>query len=152
MTEDSSSLKFKVADIRERQGLSVSCTVPSTIFDPLPEEARLKGPLSADLEFSVGGNRILLQAALSGSWLLQCSRCLKEHPRGFKAEFEETYDLTEEFIDLRPELAQAALIEIPTRSVCSPDCKGFRAQWGGEGEEPPKKSPFDELKKLKKPK
>jgi uncharacterized metal-binding protein YceD (DUF177 family) len=147
------NLKFPVSQIREKRGMSVSLSIPSaTLFPEAVPGAKHRGDAAAALDFSVGGSRILLQGNVAGAWLVACSRCLKEHPAEYEASFEETYPLTAEFIDASAQLREAALLEIPQRSLCRPDCP---IPWGegglepGQPEAPKSASPFDALKKLK---
>ncbi|HBL16834.1 MAG: hypothetical protein A2X36_15215 [Elusimicrobia bacterium GWA2_69_24] len=152
----SDSLRFSVTEIREAGGLCASLEVePALIFpEPVPNAA-LAGPVAAELEFSVGGNRILLQLRISGSWKTNCSRCLAEHRVDFAASAEETYPLDQDSVDVGEEVRQAALLEVPQRSLCRADCKGLCPQCGkdlnaepcGCVVKPP--SPFAALKKLK---
>lgn len=146
-------LKFPVSQIRDNRGLSASLSIPaSVLFPEKPEDAAHAGDATAALDFSVGGSRILLQARLAGAWRVPCSRCLKLHDAPYDTEFEETYPLTDETIDVGEPLREAALLEIPQRSLCRPDCP---IPWGKDGQEPgqpappPSSSPFDALKKLK---
>ena len=69
------NLKFKVQEIQDKQGLSCSLSVPphSLLKETIPE-ARLAGPIAVNLDFSVGGNRILLQARVTGAWIVPCKR------------------------------------------------------------------------------
>lgn len=152
----SDSLRFSVAEIREAGGLRASVQVdPAQVFpEPVPGAA-LAGPVAAELEFSLGGSRILLQLKLSGTWQANCSRCLAEHRIPFAASAEETFPLDQDSVDVREELRQAALLEVPQRSLCRADCKGLCPQCGQDRNagscacvvKPP--SPFDALKKLK---
>jgi len=126
-------LSFSAEEIRAQQGLAVCRTVPAeTLFPEPSEEARLGGPVEASIEFSVGGNAILLQARLSGRWTVPCSRCLAEHGVAFSARAEETYPLSTQDIDVAEDLRQAALLELPSRSLCRPDCKGLCPRCGAD--------------------
>jgi len=153
MSDDCISLKFPVSQIQENRGLSVSLSIPAaTLFTDGVKDTRHDGNIAAALDFSIAGSQILLQARLGGGWIVQCSRCLKEHSAQYETDFDETYPISEDIIDASADLRENALLEIPQRSLCSPDCK---IPWGEDGREPgqpeapPTKSPFDALKKLK---
>jgi uncharacterized protein len=150
-------LAFSAEEIRERQGLAVSVSVPGgTLFPEPPAEARLDGPVEASLEFSVGGDALLMQARLSGRWTVPCSRCLAEHTVAFDARAEETYPLSTPEIDVTEDLRQAALLEVPARSLCRPDCRGLCPRCGKDlnagpcGCAPEMPKPLSCLKDLKK--
>lgn len=150
------SLRFNVEEIKERQGLSVSLSVPARelVPEPLPD-AELAGPVEARVELSVGGASILMNADLSGSWRVPCSRCLARHDVAFRAQAEETYPSAQESIDLSEDLRQSLLLEIPQRSLCRPGCRGLCSRCGKNLNEGPcgcreeRPNPFDVLKKLK---
>lgn len=146
------SLRFKTEEIREKQGLCARLELPpELLLGGSVEDARLAGPVAVELEFLVGGSQILMQARLTGAWLVACSRCLREGHAPFEARAEETYPATAETLSPQPELREAALLELPQRWVC-PGCPGFRAEWGQKppADAPATPSPFDVLKKLKK--
>lgn len=156
MTEGKSGLRFSLREIRERQGMTAEVSVPASVLaGDAPRGARLSGPVEGELEFSVGGGSVLLQARLAGEWTLGCSRCLGEHRAAFSATVEETYSFSEETIDVTEDFRQATLLEVPSRSLCGPDCKGLCACCGAnlnEGacgckQEMP--SRFEALRKLK---
>ena len=127
-----SALRFAVREIKEQEGLKFSGQIPASEFEPedLFGEARLDGPCAVDLEFSVGGNRILMQGKFQARWQLPCNRCLAPHPFRLDGELEETYPATEAAIDAGEELRQALVLSIPERSLCRPDCGGLCATCG----------------------
>jgi len=158
-----SPLKFSLREIQAQAGLCLSLEVPAETLFPEPvadartggAPCRLSGPVGADIDFAVGGNRVLLQASLHGEWVVRCSRCLEKHSTGFSVRTEATFPLDEDSIDITEELRQTVLLELPQRSLCRPDCKGFCAQCGAALNErscgcvPAKPQPFHALKKLK---
>ena len=156
MNPASEPLKFKVADIVDRGGLAVRLSVPGDYLlrEPLAEAAP-GGPLAVTLEFAVGADSVLLEGTFNGTWRLGCARCLAEHAVGYEGTLVETYEATVSEIDLSDDLRQAALLELPKRSLCRPDCRGLCPACGRNLNEsacacaPQKTSGFDALKKLK---
>ncbi|PCI40479.1 MAG: hypothetical protein COB53_01050 [Elusimicrobia bacterium] len=150
---DCVSLKFPVSQIQENQGLSVSLSVPaSLLFAGMDNEVRHDGPVTTALDFTLGGSQILLQARLGGAWIVACCRCLKDHSAVYETDFEETYPLSSDHIDVTGVVRENSLLELPQRSLCSPDCKipyGENGLEPGQPDPEPKSSPFDALKKLK---
>ncbi|MBI5244533.1 MAG: DUF177 domain-containing protein [Elusimicrobia bacterium] len=155
MSDELKSLRFEVKRIKEEGGLAGAFELDAA---PLVAQeapgARPAGPVRLEAEFSLGGNRILLQAKLAGAWTLVCSRCLAEHRLGYACAIDETYPLTAEVVDIADDVRQAMLLEIPPRSLCRPDCKGLcprcgqnlnAAPCGCKAEEP---LPPEALKKL----
>lgn len=157
-------LIYDVAELKEAQGLAANIAVSlASLGGAPPPDAEPAGDFSADLEFAVGGDAILLQASVHGGWKVGCGRCLREHVAPFESKTEETYPADAVTIDAAPLLLEAALVEIPIRSLCVEDCKGLCSSCGknlndgpcacrrkGAAEQPKAQSPFDALKKLKK--
>ena len=126
------SLKFSTREIREKEGLVHSGRAPVEDYDQqqLFGDARLEDPCAVDLEFSVGGSSILLEGRVAGTWTLACSRCLSPHPAPLSGEFDETYPLSSEVIDVGEEVRQAIVLSLPERSLCREDCKGLCPRCG----------------------
>ncbi|HVE13574.1 MAG TPA: DUF177 domain-containing protein [Elusimicrobiota bacterium] len=154
-----SPLRFETRAIREQEGLSQELSVEPALLAPEGAgEARLTGPVSARVEFSIGGNRLLVQASFAGVWRLPCGRCLAAAEAPFSCEFEETYPASDEVIDLTEDARQAVLLELPQRALCKDACRGLCPSCGKNLNEgackcaPANASPFAVLKSLKKPK
>ena len=86
---------------------------------------------------------LILQGEFSGGTTLECVRCLKEFEHLLKWDFAELYAFTEKsvsesglimpedgHIDLAPLLREYALLEIPIKALCKPDCKGLCIECG----------------------
>lgn len=160
----SAPLTFKVADIVEAGGLNASFDLdPAALFAEAPADASPVAPFKAAVEVSVGTEELLLQATLSGGWRLGCGRCLVLHDVAFESSFDETYPASAEEIDVTDAMREGALLEIPQRSLCAPECRGLCHVCGknlnestcscapaaAEAQAQAKPSPFDVLKKLK---
>lgn len=110
---------------------------------------------------------LLVEAAFTGSIQLECARCLVEYTQPLRWEFTELYAFTRDnitesgllvpedaHIDLQPLVRDYALLEIPIRSLCSPNCKGLCPECGQNlneqdcGHRPEIDSPFSALKDL----
>ena len=149
-------LRFKVVDIVEQGGLAASGAVAWELLCPEPVAgAQPAGAMETALEFSVGSDSLLLAGTVSGAWSVTCSRCLAPHAAAFSAAVEETYPTDAEEVDASEAFREAALLEVPQRSLCRPDCKGLCAMCGKNLNEAPcacvpeKGSPFEVLKRLK---
>lgn len=157
-------LKFRVQDIVEAGGLELSFELdPAALFPEPPAEAGPVAPFKAGIEVSIGTEELLLQATLAGAWRMSCGRCLVPNEVPFDTRFDEVYPASAEEIDLTEAMREGALLEIPQRSLCRPDCRGLCHLCGKNFNEaacacPPleaqaeaqvKPSPFGVLKKLK---
>lgn len=155
MSAPVTSLKFDLRAIREQGGLVLAGPLAVELDLARAKPAVLARAPELELEFSVGGNRVLLQGRLRGAWTLACGRCLAEHESPFSASLEETYPLEAGTVDVSADAGEAMILEIPQRSLCRPDCRGLCPQCGKNlnaaacGCRPPAPSPFHALKKLK---
>lgn len=157
MIPERSPLSFDTERILEEGGLAVELELEASAWAETPEGVSPAGPLRLGLEFSVGGSRILLQGRARGSWTLSCSRCLAEHRVDASCELDETYPASEKILDVSEEVRQAVLLEIPSRSLCRPDCRGLCALCGknlnlGPCSCPPQpgQNPFSVLERIRK--
>ena len=86
---------------------------------------------------------LVVQGEFSGETLLDCVRCLKEFEHSLHWDFAELYAFTEKsvsesglimpedgHIDLAPLLREYALLEVPIKALCKPDCKGLCIECG----------------------
>ncbi|MBI5597969.1 MAG: DUF177 domain-containing protein [Elusimicrobia bacterium] len=149
-------LRFKVADIVEQGGFAAAGPVAWEALNKEPVPGAVPaGPLEAALEFSVGTDALLLSGSVSGAWAVVCSRCLVPHAAAYSAAVEETFPTDAEEIDASGAFREAALLEVPQRSLCRPDCRGLCPTCGKNLNEAPcgcvpeKGSPFEVLKRLK---
>lgn len=148
------TLIFKTADIIEAGGLakSLSISADDLFNDPALHPDRL---LSIEVELSVGSDAILLQASISGGWQMPCSGCLKEHSTTYVTTAEETYAADALEIDISETLREVALLELPQRSLCRPDCRGLCDRCGKDLNEgscqcpPQNTTPLVSLNRLK---
>lgn len=157
MSPETSPLRFETEAILEEGGLALELELEAASLLGSPSGLSAAGPLKLGLEFSVGGSRILLQGRARGAWTLSCSRCLADHRHDYSSELDETYPATEKTIDVSEEVRQAVLLEIPSRSLCRPDCRGLCAGCGknlnlGPCRCPsnPGQSPFSVLRRIRK--
>lgn len=86
---------------------------------------------------------LILQGEFSGDTTLECVRCLKEFEHSLQWDFTELYAFTKKsvsesglimpedgHIDLAPLLREYALLEVPIKALCKPDCKGLCIECG----------------------
>jgi uncharacterized protein len=110
---------------------------------------------------------LIVQGNFSGMVKLECVRCLGEYDQTLQWEFTELYafdrkSITESeltvpedaHIDLQPLVRDFALLEIPIKPLCKPECKGLCMVCGEDlnkrdcGHRPDGDSPFAALKQL----
>ncbi len=123
MTENS-PLVFKYADIKAEGGLNVKLSPsPELYADAFDSRTTLKR-IDLELDFSVGGDSILLEGKVSAELQLECSRCADPVTRVFEDSFDEVYPDTVECIDAREVVRETAGLLAPIKVLCSETCKG----------------------------
>ncbi|MCK6584532.1 MAG: DUF177 domain-containing protein [Anaerolineales bacterium] len=86
---------------------------------------------------------LVVQGEFSGNTTLECVRCLKEFEYSLKWTMLELYAFTKKGmsesgllmpesgqIDLAPLLREYALLEVPIKALCKPDCRGLCPECG----------------------
>jgi uncharacterized protein len=111
---------------------------------------------------------LIVQGEFSGDTTLECVRCLKLYTQHLHGEWTELYAFNEKSIsesgllmpedghlDFTPVLREYALLEVPIKALCKPDCKGLCMECGQDLNEKDcghsqdeDDSPFSVLKKL----
>jgi uncharacterized protein len=111
---------------------------------------------------------LVVQGEFSGETTLECVRCLKEFRQTLHGEWTELYAFTKKsvsesgllmpedgHIDFAPVLREYALLEVPIKALCKPDCKGLCIECGQDlnvkdcgHSQQADDSPFSVLKKL----
>lgn len=123
---------------------------------PLGTGAQFAGHIAGRISLRNAGQEIAARGSLCAVVLLPCSRCLREHEVPIEFEFSETCGLTQideprsyvtesdgdepapipvldgSTVDLSELVRQLLVLNLPDRSLCSPDCKGLCAQCGAD--------------------
>lgn len=81
---------------------------------------------------------LLTQGSFTGSFPLECVRCLSDYEQFVRWEFTELYAFNRDnmtdsgllmpedgFIDFESIMREYALLEVPISPICKPDCKGL---------------------------
>jgi len=92
------------------------------------------GFLAVDLLLEHLGSQLTAIGGLHVAWTAPCRRCLEPisdvidvqvHEVFERTPVEgETYELEEEFVDLRPMISEALLLALPIAPLCREDCEG----------------------------
>ena len=130
-TEKDCGLIFNAADIREKGGLSVSRSLDPGIFAGLLETPNGISDASASLVFSVGGESLLLEGSAKATLKLECARCGEIYTAEFSEAFDELYEDTVEFIDVRGPIRESVALMMPLKPICAADCRGLCPACGG---------------------
>jgi uncharacterized protein len=122
--QENDPLVFKYADIAAEGGLSVKLApAPAAYADAFDSPDTLK-KLRLELDFSVGGESILLEGRVYAELELICARCGDPLARAFEDSFDEVYPDSLEYIDTRELIRETVALVAPIKVLCSDACKG----------------------------
>jgi len=117
-------LVFRYEDIKEGGGLNLKLSLPTAAYaDAFDKPGSLK-KLDLEMDFSVGGDSILLEGKISAELELDCARCGEPLTRAFSDAFDEVYPDSLEYIDTREVIRESAALLAPMKVLCAEDCKG----------------------------
>ncbi len=122
--QENDPLIFTYADIVDQGGLSVELTPAPAVYTDAFDKPETVKSMHLEMEFSVGGDSVLLEGTLRGEFTLNCSRCDEPVARTFEDSFDEVYPDTVEYIDTRELIRETAALLVPMKVLCSKDCKG----------------------------
>ncbi len=129
----------------QAQGTSrdVEFNFPSLHFEPDLAIRDLNGKVTT----IVSEDGVMIRGRLTAETELECTRCLDVFPHQLEISFAEMYvfsrsqdevnELEERrlppdgYIDLEPLFREYALLDIPIKHICSPECKGLCPVCGG---------------------
>lgn len=121
---DNNPLVFKYEDIRAGGGLNVKLSLETALFADAFETPGALKKLDLELDFSVGGDSVLLEGKVKAELELPCSRCAEPVTRTFEDAFDEVYPDTVEYIDTREVIRETAGLLAPIKVLCADDCRG----------------------------
>ena len=153
--KDKDPLIFESLEIREKGGLKLSLTPPLAFYADVFDATITLKSLHIDLDFSVGGDSILLTGKVDADLGLNCARCDAALTRAFSDTFDEDYPDSVEYIDTREVIRETVALLAPLKVLCSEACKGRCPLCGIELNKSSctcsmgKASPFEALKSLK---
>jgi uncharacterized protein len=148
-------LVFKYSDIKDNGGLNVKLSPSPAAYDDAFDRPGTLKKLDLELDFSVGGDSILLEGRVRAEMELECSRCGDPLARAYDDSFDEVYPDSVEYIDTRELIRETVALLAPMKALCSEACKGRCLVCGANrnrqtcGCRPDKTSPFEALKSLK---
>ena len=117
-------LVFRYEDIKEGGGLNLKLSLaPAAYADAFDKPDSLK-KLDLEMDFSVGGDSILLEGRISAELELDCARCGEPLTRSFSDAFDEVYPDSLEYIDARELIRETVALVAPIKVLCSDACKG----------------------------
>lgn len=129
------------------EGLQLSWVIAESRLAGMDLAIPLQGPIAAEFKVERFGHEIHVNGEVRGTFLLECSRCLRSFPQPFqgevqatfappsKADGDETHELTAEELevapligggaDLRGLIAEQIHLALPIQPLCSRDCRGI---------------------------
>jgi len=137
---DSSLLSVDVSELLRRPGATQHLFLTSGMDGLAVEMARVPvgSSLELDLDLDVLVDGIHVSGAVTGVIAEQCARCLRAISEEIRVDLDElfchpgeglddgdTYEITDEHLDLEPLVRDAVILALPLNPLCRPDCTGL---------------------------
>jgi uncharacterized protein len=122
--EDNNPLVFKYADIVDSGGHNVKLSLPAADYADAFERPDTLKRVEIEMDFSVGGDSVLLEGRAAAVLALDCARCGEPVTRSFEDAFDEVYPDSLEYIDTREVVRETVALLAPIKILCSDGCKG----------------------------
>ena len=118
-------LVFKTKDITDMGGLKCSALLNPSDFEDCKDFAGAIKRIEVKLSFSVLSKEILANGEVTGTSVVECSRCLKAFDKKFNEKFSQLYSTKSEIIDIMYLIRQTLALLGGIQNLCSEDCKGL---------------------------
>ena len=121
----SSDLKFPLTEVKESGLENIEVRVPSSLFPDAIDDGKLAGELLIKGLLTKQDDEAAFDGTVSGSWIIECTRCLIPVSGVFKGEVETRANIDAGPLDVTEDVRQAIVLAQPLKILCKPDCKGF---------------------------
>lgn len=121
----SEPLIVSLREVKEGGEAVVDASVPAADFPGLLEAGEVVGEVRVSGTVSRQDDKAVFYGAASGSWMIECLRCLAPVKGEFSSEVECEAPLDAGPMDLSDEVRQAIALAQPMKTLCRPDCKGL---------------------------
>lgn len=103
-------------------------------IDYFQREITVDEPLDVRIDVYADEDEFVFTGKLKGDYQLACTRCLDQFNYSFEIDMEFLIEKSEiddlAHVDLNDKLKENLILTIPSKAVCSPDCKGICSQCG----------------------
>ncbi|MFW5789673.1 MAG: YceD family protein [Bacillota bacterium] len=103
-------------------------------IDYFQREITVDEPLDVKLDVYTNENEFIFTGKLKGDYQLACTRCLDQFRYAFETDLEFIIEKSEvddlAHVNLNDKLKENLILTIPSKALCSPDCKGICSQCG----------------------
>jgi uncharacterized protein len=146
-------MRIELANLDEGKGSFTNSYEPADL-NPIDEQVTLRVPANISGKVRLSGRELFVSGQVAAGVLIECDRCLKplevdvnsefslEYITGSEYESTKVAELGEEVmavsvfdgesIDVDEIVREQLLLAIPTRRLCSEDCKGMCAECGAD--------------------
>ena len=109
------------------EGMELNVCFPASEMDLAYKENVSEGEIGVYATVLLVSNEIIVQGRIEASYACECDRCLSPIMMPIRIEnFTLNYEYhNQDFQDLSPEIRDEILLMIPTKILCSPECKGL---------------------------
>lgn len=116
------NLKIDTACVKEAGKIE---QVIESFYCSAIEESAKEQNLGIYFALSHLNDEIFLTGKISGTIVLECSRCLESFAFPVEIQIDQVYPASTEVIDLNEELRELLILNLPGKPLCSKDCSGL---------------------------
>jgi uncharacterized protein len=125
-------MEFLISELRATGVLDAKADLnPATVLGEPPAFVGYRHPLHAKAHARMTDNDIVVTGQADTILSLTCARCLDVFEKPIDVHFEQVFEPGVEKIDMKPEIRESILIDLPLTALCSENCKGICADCGG---------------------
>lgn len=118
-------LRFPLTEVKESGLENIEVRVPSSLFPDAIDDGKLAGELLVKGILTRQDDDAAFDGTVSGTWIIECTRCLSPVSGSFKGEVECRVNIDGGPMDATEDVRQAIVLAQPLKILCRPDCKGF---------------------------
>ncbi|MCB4755709.1 MAG: DUF177 domain-containing protein [Elusimicrobia bacterium] len=119
-------MQLKVPDIRAAHDLLSEADLDSEkIIGSPPDFVAFKNPIRTRVRATLSENDILVSGETMAVVWINCGRCLENYELTLMVKFSQIYGLEQEIIDLKDEIRESLLIDLPAKFLCTEACEGL---------------------------
>jgi len=124
-------MKIRIAQITP-EGITLEEDVSASDLDLETDTVKFHSPVNIKAEASRITNVVSVDLALSGWFILVCSRCLNEFKVELKKKLKLDYpvDKFQQVIDMDQDIREEMILNYPIQPLCIVNCKGLCPECG----------------------
>ncbi|OVE76952.1 hypothetical protein BVX98_04055, partial [bacterium F11] len=100
------------------------------LLGPPADSLSFRNPLFAFVMAQMTHGDIYVKGTIRTILTFQCARCLNEFDKPFEGQFSQAFKPELDMIDVKNEIRETVLVDLPIKPLCQVNCKGICPQCG----------------------